>query len=87
MSVTRFTVDDLRRILRERAGVHEGVDLDGQILDLGFEDLGYESLALLEAGGLIEREFGVVLGDEALAEATTPRELIELVNAHLTARL
>lgn len=85
MAVTEFTVDNLRRILREGAGVGDGVDLDGEILDQTFEDLGYESLALLEAGGRIEREYGIVLADGALAEATTPRSLIDLVNTELTA--
>lgn len=85
MTATEFTIDDLRRILRERAGVDEDVDLDGEILDQTFEDLGYESLALLEAGGRIEREDGIVLADGALAEAATPRSLIDLVNTELTA--
>ena len=85
MAATEFTVNDLRRILRERAGVDEGVDLDGEILDQAFEELGYESLALLEASGLIEREYGILLADGALAEATTPRALIEMVNAELAA--
>ncbi|MBR7678953.1 acyl carrier protein, partial [Streptomyces daliensis] len=72
---------DLRRILREGAG--ETVDLDGDILDTGFEELGYESLALLETGGRIEREYGITLDDAALTDAVTPRALIEVVNADL----
>ncbi|MFD5756102.1 acyl carrier protein, partial [Streptomyces sp. NPDC127044] len=54
MSTSEFTLDDLRRILQEGAGVDEGVDLDGDILDEPFEVLGYESLALLETGSRIE---------------------------------
>ncbi|GAB2786435.1 acyl carrier protein [Streptomyces daliensis] len=81
MSTKEFTLDDLRRILREGAG--ETVDLDGDILDTGFEELGYESLALLETGGRIEREYGITLDDAALTDAVTPRALIEVVNADL----
>ncbi|MGW7514328.1 acyl carrier protein [Streptomyces sp. NPDC054796] len=81
MSTKEFTLDDLRRILREGAG--ETVDLDGDILDTGFEELGYESLALLETGGRIEREYGITLDDAALTDAVTPRALIEAVNADL----
>jgi len=85
MTESRFTLDDLRRILREGAGESESeaAGLDGDILDSTFEDLGYESLALLETGGRIEREFGAALDDEALRADATPRALIELVNAHL----
>ncbi|MGP3949280.1 acyl carrier protein [Streptomyces sp. 7N604] len=83
MSATDFTLEDLRRILREGAGADEGVDLDGDILDTDFEQLGYESLALLETGGRIEREYGITLDDSALTDAETPRALIEVVNAHL----
>ncbi|MYR46950.1 acyl carrier protein [Streptomyces sp. SID5910] len=80
-----FTLDDLRRILREAAGADEGVDLDGDILTTDFEALGYESLALLETGGRIEREYGITLDDDTLAEARTPGELVDAVNARLAA--
>ncbi|MER7487223.1 acyl carrier protein [Streptomyces sp. NPDC126497] len=86
MSSTRtFTFDDLKRILLEGAGAEEGVDLDGDILDTGFEELGYESLALLETGGRIEREYGITLDDSVLTDAVTPRLLIAVVNEHITA--
>ncbi|GGP66127.1 MULTISPECIES: acyl carrier protein [Streptomyces] len=81
---TTFTLEDLKRILLEAAGADEGVDLDGDILDTEFEVLGYESLALLETGGRIEREYGISLDDDALTDATTPRALIDVVNAQLS---
>ncbi|MFJ6539432.1 MULTISPECIES: acyl carrier protein [unclassified Streptomyces] len=85
MSATEFTLSDLRTILLEAAGTDETVDLDGDILDLDFQDLGYESLALLETAGRIERTYGISLDEEALADARTPRLLVDLVNAHLPA--
>ena len=78
-----FTLDDLRRILLEAAGAEEGVDLTGDIIDTEFEALGYESLALLETGSRIEREYGISLEDSALFEATTPGALIDSVNERL----
>jgi len=78
MSDEFFTLDDLRRILREAAG--EVVELDGDILDTSFEDLGYESLALLETGVRICREFGVELDDATLIDIETPRDLVCAVN-------
>ncbi|MFD5064340.1 acyl carrier protein [Streptomyces sp. NPDC058394] len=83
MPYHEFTIDDLKRILREGAGADEGVDLDGDITDIDFESLGYESLAMLETGSRIEREFGVTLDDDTLTDAKTPRALIESVNALL----
>ncbi len=80
-----FTLDDLRRILLEGAGAAENVDLGGDILDAPFEELGYESLALLETGLRIGREYEIELDDDVLADAETPRDLIAAVNAQLSA--
>ncbi|MFF5707093.1 acyl carrier protein [Streptomyces sp. NPDC012794] len=85
MSKQEFTFDDLKRILLEGAGADEGVDLDGDILDIEFETLGYESLALLETGGRIEREFGITLDDDVFVDNTTPRSLVEAINLSLRA--
>ncbi len=73
-------IDDLRTILRESAGTPEGVDLDGDILDTGFDELGYDSIALLETVGRITRDYRVSVDDDAAVTARTPRELLALVN-------
>ncbi|GAA4227659.1 acyl carrier protein [Actinomadura meridiana] len=78
-----FTLDDLKRILREAAGADESVDLDGDITGTTFEALGYESLALLETGSRIEREYRVTLDDDLLAIEHTPAVLVEAVNEAL----
>ncbi|MER0446340.1 acyl carrier protein [Streptomyces sp. NPDC006711] len=83
MSAQEFTIDDLKRILLEGAGAEEGVDLDSDILDTDFEELGYESLALLETGGRIEREYGISLDDDVFAENPTPRTLVAAINTYL----
>lgn len=83
MSTQPFTIDDLKRILLEGAGAAESVDLDTDILDTEFEQLGYESLALLETSSRIEREYGITLSDTILSDATTPRALLDAVNEHL----
>ncbi|MFH0246523.1 phosphopantetheine-binding protein [Streptomyces sp. HK10] len=84
MPSNQFTLDDLRRILIEAAGTEENVDLAGDILDTRFAVLGYESLALLETGGRIEREYGIVLDDDDLSDELTPGDLIDAVNARLS---
>ncbi|MER5665043.1 acyl carrier protein [Streptomyces mirabilis] len=82
--MSEFTLEDMKRILREYAGDEESANLDGEILDANFTDLGYDSLALLQTGTLIEREFGVTLPDEGLHKFDTPGKLIALVNKYLT---
>ena len=76
---------ELTALLRECAGEEDGVDLEGDVLDLHFTDLGYDSLAILQTTGRIERDYEVTL-DEAIDSATTPREYLDVVNRALSAR-
>jgi act minimal PKS acyl carrier protein len=71
---------ELRRLLTEGAGVSQGVDMDGDIADASFADLGYDSIAVMEIASRITSTYGVPIEDEALAGATTPRLLLDLVN-------
>ncbi|WP_199510889.1 acyl carrier protein [Nucisporomicrobium flavum] len=80
----RFTIDDLRRILRQCAGEEEQ-SLDGDILERSFDELGYDSLALLETTSRISKEFSVKLSDDIAAEVDTPGELLAFVNEKLAA--
>ncbi|WP_093798138.1 acyl carrier protein [Streptomyces sp. Wb2n-11] len=81
MSEQEFTIEAFKQILLESAGADENIDLDGDILDTDFEALGYESLALLETGGRIEREYGISLDDDIFTDHRTPRALVAAVNA------
>ena len=79
-----MTFDDLRRILADCAGGTDLFEQDGPEgaapLDEPFEELGYDSLALIESAAFIEREFGVGVPDEVITEVRTPRALLALVN-------
>ncbi|GAA0639259.1 acyl carrier protein [Kutzneria viridogrisea] len=75
-----LSLDDLVILLKECAGEDETVDLTGDILDTEFEDLGYDSLALFNTVGRIERDYEVQLPDGVVGEVTTPRALLGLVN-------
>ena len=77
---TAFTLDELRRFLAEAAGADDGMTVGAEEIDTEFEELGYDSLALMETGSRIERAYGVSIAEEDLAEARTPRVLIDLVN-------
>lgn len=85
--MTELTIDEMVRLLRECAGEDEDVDLDGDILDVAFDDLGYDSLALFNTVSRIERDYGVRLPDEVVVEAHTPRHLLEVINKSLAERV
>lgn len=80
MSDQAITLEVLTRTLREGAGTDENVELSGDVLDVEFSELGYDSLALLETAARLERDHGILLDDDAATSAKTPRELLELVN-------
>ena len=80
-----FTITDLVALLRACGGEDEDVDLYGDILDVEFEELGYDSLALLETAGRIQREYDITLDDATVGESRTPRALLAAVNDRLLA--
>jgi act minimal PKS acyl carrier protein len=81
MAVTAtITLDDLLRLLRRSAGAPGPLPEGTDPLDVGFADLGYDSLALLETATLIQQEFGIK-ADDAIADARTPREYLAVVHS------
>jgi minimal PKS acyl carrier protein len=80
----RFTLDDVRRLIRASAGESE-TDLDGNIGDITFEELGYDSLAVLEMAARIRQEYGVPMPDEAVEEMKTPLDAVDYMNQRLAA--
>ncbi|MEU3090289.1 acyl carrier protein [Streptomyces massasporeus] len=84
MSKKVFSIDDLKRILLDGAGEPEGVGVEASTVDLEFQELGYDSLAVLETCTRIEREFEISLDEGVLGEALTPRALVDVVNNQLS---
>jgi len=81
-----FTADDLATILIEGAGEAEPIDWqDTTALETSFDDLGYDSIALLETAGRVQRKFGVLIEDE-LPNLTTPAQFVDHVNELVAAR-
>ncbi|MEV0161337.1 act minimal PKS acyl carrier protein [Nonomuraea fuscirosea] len=78
-----FTLDDLKRILRASGGESDVTSLEGDIADIAFGDLGYDSLAVLELAGRVEDEYAVVVPDAAVQELPTPAAVVDFVNARL----
>lgn len=81
--MSEFTLDALIAILQECAGEDDETSLTGDILDTDFEDLGYDSVALMETASRIETVYRVTLTDDIVGQAGTPRDLLQLVNMSL----
>lgn len=76
-----FTIVELRQMLETSAGKVDGIDWeDTATLELTFDDIGYDSLALLELSALVQREYAIRIPDEAIAEMETPASAIAYVN-------
>ncbi|MFE7797830.1 acyl carrier protein [Nocardia sp. NPDC057440] len=78
-----MTITALRQILVECAGGDEIEELNGDISTVDFDQLGYDSLALIETASRIQRDFGVMIPEEQLIDVKTPQELIDIVNDQL----
>lgn len=76
-----ITLSELSELLLECVGApEEGMKLEGEdALDTPFLEWGYDSLALLQVTNVINRRYGIVLADDAVAEAETPRILLRLI--------
>ena len=75
-----ITLAQLTELLRDSAGADESVDLDGDILDKTWIELKYDSLAVLQITGRIEREHRIEVNEDAASLAQTPREFLAVVN-------
>ncbi|WP_225829254.1 acyl carrier protein [Streptomyces naphthomycinicus] len=82
-SASELTVDSLRAILVEVAGQDESFDADTDIATMTFDELGYDSLALMELSATIEQRFGITIDEEELSSLSTPEALVLFVNGML----
>jgi minimal PKS acyl carrier protein len=78
-----LTLDDLTRILEQDVG-RPDVELGPAILDVPFNELGYDSLAMLQVAAALRQRHGVALSDGVVFDRKTPRSLIDYVNGPAT---
>jgi act minimal PKS acyl carrier protein len=81
--MAEFTLANLKTALVAAAGQDEAIDLDGDIMDMEFSELGYDSLAILETASHVERGFNMRLPEDAVGTKQTPRAFIDFVNSIL----
>ena len=80
-----FTVNTLRDIMKVCAGPGEHPELEGEFVDVTYEDLGFDSLAVLQLATRIQQDLGVPVPDDAVAEMVRPRDFLEYVNKQMAA--
>jgi len=81
----QITLSELQDIMRECAGEDEAAMPLEQAADQPFDELGYDSLALLETRSRIKRDLGVEISEDEFDGVKTLRELVDVVNARLRA--
>lgn len=81
------TMHDLKHALEIGSGVDWGVDLDRDLPTKTFNQLGYDSLAVLETGLRLGRDHDVTIDDEVFTDLETPQQLLDAVNQALDARV
>jgi act minimal PKS acyl carrier protein len=75
-----MSIEDLRGIFIACAGGDDTDVLHGDISAISFEELGYDSLALIETTATLKRDYGVVIPDEQITKVRTLSELLNLIN-------
>ncbi|MET9078410.1 SRPBCC family protein [Streptomyces sp. NPDC004232] len=75
---TGFTLNDLRGVLRKAAGDTDVID--GDIIDLTFGALGFDSLTMLEIAAVLDSEYQVKDPESVIQTGRTSREVLALVN-------
>jgi len=73
-----FTLDDLSKIMRQAGG--GASELNAESASISFDDLGYDSLAVLEIAARIQEDFTVRLSDDIVERLATPNDAVSVVN-------
>ncbi|AXK32539.1 acyl carrier protein [Streptomyces armeniacus] len=77
-----FSMDELQRLLLTDSVEGAAVDI-AAAADTPFQELGYDSLAMLELVCRVGREYGVSLPEDAEKAMTTPNEAVRYIGRSL----
>ncbi len=78
--MAQIAAQDIIRLLAQSAGELEFTGTPEDALDLTFDALGCDSLALLETAARIQDDYGVSLSEHVVGDLDTPRSLMTAVN-------
>lgn len=79
----KYTLEDFRTTLRDCTGLEDHSDLEGDIIDTEFTDLGFDSLLVYEIATRLQDEYKVTIPDDAIDDLKTPRGFIDYLNERL----
>ncbi|NSC21569.1 acyl carrier protein [Streptomyces albus subsp. chlorinus] len=79
-----FTLQDLQRLTAVANDEDYLKDITEEGLDVELADLGFDSLALLDLIGRVQREYEVDLPDDAVGTMKTPRDFLDFVNDRIS---
>lgn len=80
---TNIGMNEVWTALVEGSGADDASALLADLESKSFDELGYDSLAVLETGLRLRRDTGSDAPDAQIAGAQTAQELIDLINSHL----
>ena len=81
MEEQRFTFKDLKHILVDRVGIPEAQVSDD--LNKTFEDMGLDSLAIVDMQLAIQQKYGIQIGDGEAVHIKTAGAAIEFTNRRI----
>jgi act minimal PKS acyl carrier protein len=81
--MAQMTTEELIDLLNGSIGDQDPVEPEGDPSDIAFAKLGFDSLTMLTAVRRLERKYKIVLGENIVSEAKTPRQLLDRVNTAL----
>ncbi|MDP4503525.1 MULTISPECIES: acyl carrier protein [unclassified Nonomuraea] len=80
-----FTLAEFIELMETHAGEPDEGRLDDTVIDVLFEQLGYDSVALLEVLSQIKHQYGIDLAEEILGDVKTPRQALDKINELINA--
>jgi minimal PKS acyl carrier protein len=83
--MSHLTLDELKTVMLRCSGLPDQASVEGDIRDITFEDLGYDSLAVLEIASAMQRQYKIEISDESIETMTTPGAVLDFVNGALQA--
>jgi minimal PKS acyl carrier protein len=78
-----MTQDEFKGFLLRAVGDDDSIDLSGDIRSASFAELGFDSLAIIDATAKIEQHYQIKLPESQTAGAATAGEFLDLVNGEL----
>ncbi len=83
--MTSLTISDLIPHLKAAVGDDDDIELNVAMANAPLDDLGIDSLAVIDATNRIERELSIALPDGSTDDAATMQELCDAINLQLSA--